>query len=74
MSDVIVIGNVVEKNNEVKEFEWEITDFFTVAENKREIISPRFLFADMSWQLRLYPKSIMKAGFMNLLVRNEVHC
>lgn len=68
MSDVVIIGNVVEENNDKKEIAWQITDFFAVAENKKEIQSPQFSFADVSWHLRIFLKSTEKIGFMNLVL------
>lgn len=69
-----VKGTVVEKTNEEKVIEWEIPDISVDAKNGSVITSPKFLFEDISWELELYTKSTMQAGFMNLLVIKEVVC
>lgn len=63
MCDIGNTGNVEEKHEE-KEIEWKISDFSSFAENRLEIRSPDFSFANSLWYLRLHPKSGARPGFM----------
>lgn len=66
MANLKKIGNIKKRHDET-EFEWEITNFFTIAENEENFTCP-FSFVDTSWHFRIYPRSARKPGFVNMLL------
>lgn len=69
MCDTENTGNVEEKYEE-KTIEWKIADFFPFSENRTEIRSSAFYFANGLWHLRLLPKSRLQPGFMYWCLAN----
>lgn len=67
MTNIEKIGKI-EKRQDETEFEWKITDFFTIAENKDVLVCPSFSFVDTSWHFRMHPRSIAKYGSVNLFL------
>lgn len=86
MSDVQEVGFLDEKKCEEAEIEWEIQDFFSVAENKSVVYSRIFIFANTQWRLQmlLKPKthrrmranssSLIKDSYMRLYLRRIEIC
>lgn len=67
MTSVEKIGKI-EKRQDETEFEWKITNFFTIAEKEDVLVCPTFSFVDTSWHFRMYPRSTTKYGYVNLFL------